>query len=84
MNWRIELADAPQNVCLFVSQYLHCLADLLHRHQTGEFHCNLALIVSNHESARALAEFHHVPFHYVPVQQANKAQIEGSTTCLAE
>jgi len=37
MNWRIEFANAPQNVALFVSQYLHCLADLLHRHQTGEF-----------------------------------------------
>src|ERR1700735_5675310 len=24
MNWRIEFEDAPQNVCLFVSQYLHC------------------------------------------------------------
>src|SRR6266581_7822635 len=32
MNWRIEFEDAQQNVALFVSQYLHCLADLLHRH----------------------------------------------------
>ena len=57
MNWRIEFARAlQQNVALFVSHYLHCLADLLHRHQTGEdFHCNLALIVSNHEDARRLA-----------------------------
>jgi formyltetrahydrofolate hydrolase len=51
MNWRIEFADASQNVALFVSQYPHCLADLLHRHQASEFRCNLAMIASNHEAA---------------------------------
>jgi formyltetrahydrofolate deformylase len=82
MNWRIEFADAPQNVALFVSQYLHCLADLLHRHQTGEFRCNLALIVSNHEDARPLAEFHGIPFHYLPVTPDTKPQIEASQLSL--
>jgi formyltetrahydrofolate deformylase len=82
MNWRIEFADAPQNVALFVSQYQHCLADLLHRHQTGEFHCNLALIVSNHEDARRLAEFHNIPFHYLPVTPATKHEVEGRQLAL--
>src|ERR1700761_8881421 len=45
MNWRIEFANQLQNVALFVSHYLHCLADLLQRYQTGEFRCNLSLIV---------------------------------------
>jgi formyltetrahydrofolate deformylase len=82
MNWRIEFADAPQNVALFVSQYLHCLADLLHRHQAGEFHCNLALIVSNHEDARPLADFHGIPFHYVPVTRETKLQVEETQRAL--
>ena len=82
MNWRLEIADAPQNVALFVSQYLHCLADLLHRHQTGEFRCNIALIVSNHESARSLAGFHNVPFHYLPVTRDNKPQTEAQQLAL--
>lgn len=77
MNWRIEFADATQNVALFVSQYLHCLADLLHRHQAGEFHCNLALIVSNHESARPLAEFYGIPFHFMPVERDTRSQVEA-------
>jgi formyltetrahydrofolate deformylase len=50
MNWRIEFADQLQNVALFVSQYPHCLADLLHRHQASEFRCSLAMIASNHEA----------------------------------
>jgi formyltetrahydrofolate deformylase len=82
MNWRIELADDLQNVALFVSQYLHCLADLLLRHQTGEFHCNLALIVSNHEAARPLAEFHNIPFHYMPVTPATKPEVEARQLAL--
>jgi formyltetrahydrofolate deformylase len=82
MNWRIEFAEAQQNVALFVSQYHHCLVDLLHRHKAGEFRCNLALIVSNHESARSLAEFHGVPFHFMPVTRDNKTQVEAAQLAL--
>ena len=76
MNWRLIFSTPPANVAIFVSHYLHCLADLLDRHQIGELNCNLSLIISNHESARSLANFHRVPFHFVPVDGANKAAPE--------
>ena len=76
MNWRLSFTSRPQNAAIFVSHYLHCLADLLHRHQTGELPCNLALIISNHESARELADFYKIPFHFLPVTNANKAVVE--------
>jgi len=76
LNWRIEFKDSPKNVAVFVSQYMHCLADLLDRHQTGEFTCNLALIVSNHESARRLAEFHGIPFHFMPMTRETRPPVE--------
>ena len=82
MNWRLELAAQLQNVALFVSHYLHCLADLLQRHQTGEFRCNLSLIVSNHKEAEALAKFHGVPFHYTPVTRETKPQVEDAQISL--
>ncbi|HZY63546.1 MAG TPA: formyltetrahydrofolate deformylase [Edaphobacter sp.] len=82
MNWRLTFSTPPQNVAIFVSHYLHCLADLLHRHQTGELPCNLSLIVSNHEQARDLAAFYRVPFHYMPVTSANKAQTEAEQLAL--
>ncbi|HEY5331056.1 MAG TPA: formyltetrahydrofolate deformylase [Acidobacteriaceae bacterium] len=78
MNWRIEFADVSRNVAIFVSQYLHCLSDLLHRHQTGEFRCNVALIASNHQNARPLAEFYNIPFHYFPVTGADKSSVEAA------
>ncbi|MBN9615348.1 MAG: formyltetrahydrofolate deformylase [Acidobacteriales bacterium 59-55] len=82
MNWRLTFANPPQNVAIFVSHYLHCLADLLHRHQTGELPCNLSFIVSNHEAARPLADFYKIPFHYLPVNASNKNQVETSQLAL--
>ena len=77
MNWQIYYSGRHPAVAIFVSQYLHCLADLLHRHQTGEFHCRIAVIISNHEGGRTLAEFYGIPFHYLPVTPQTKAEVEA-------
>jgi formyltetrahydrofolate deformylase len=82
MNWRIEFAEKVQRVAIFCSQYLHCVADLLHRHQSREFRCEFAMVVSNHASAQALAEFHGVPFHHLPVTRETKAQVEARQLAL--
>jgi formyltetrahydrofolate deformylase len=72
MRWRLELrADRPR-VALFVSQHLHCLNDLLHRHQTGELHCAIPLIVSNHPDAEPLARFYGIEFRHVPEAKAER------------
>ena len=85
LNWQLNFSDIHQNVAIFCSHYLHCVADLLHRHQTGEFRCNLALMISNHEDARALADFYRVPFHFLPVHAKDKKKAEErQLTLLAE
>lgn len=75
LNWQLKFADTSQNVAIFCSHYLHCVADLLHRHQIGEFQCNLSLIVSNHREAEPLARFYNVPFHFLPI--ATGKRVEG-------
>ncbi|MGO8718334.1 MAG: formyltetrahydrofolate deformylase [Acidobacteriaceae bacterium] len=82
LNWQLHFVETPENVAIFVSQYLHCLADLLYRHQNGEFRCKLSLIVSNHEKARALADFYEVPFHYLPVRAETRAEVEAQQMAL--
>jgi formyltetrahydrofolate deformylase len=77
MAWQLAYSDRPATVAIFVSQYLHCLADLLHRHQSGELHCKIAFIVSNHEEARGLAGFHQVPFYYLPVNPESRQRVES-------
>lgn len=84
LNWRVEFAETRQRVALFVSQYMHCLADLLDRYQTEEFRCELAMIVSNHESARRLAEFHGIPFHYMPMTRETRPEVEAQQVTLLQ
>ncbi len=77
MRWRVEDPARLARVAIFVSRYQHCLVDLLHRHQTGELPCEIALVLSNHADAKPLAEFYRVPFHHVPVDAARKAEAEA-------
>jgi formyltetrahydrofolate deformylase len=77
MQWRLEDTASRARVAIFVSRHLHCLVDLLHRHQTGELLGEIALIVSNHPDARPLAEFYRVPFHHVPVDGTRKLSAEA-------
>ena len=84
MNWRVEYSDVPARVALFVSKEDHCLMDLPHRWRVGELRCEVMMIVSNHEDTRRLAEFHDVPFHYVAVKTADKAEGERKQLQLLE
>ena len=47
MAWHLELMEDRPRVAVFVSQYQHCLADILHRHQIGELRCDIPLIITN-------------------------------------
>lgn len=76
MTWQLEFGDRNPKVAILVSQYLHCLADLLHRHATGELRCNLAVIVSNHQDAGPLAAFYGIPFLHLPVTPETRLHVE--------
>ncbi|PYV25739.1 MAG: formyltetrahydrofolate deformylase [Acidobacteria bacterium] len=76
MDWRAEYSHDLPAMALFVSSYLHCLVDLLHRYQIGELRCTIPLIISNHHDARELAAFHGIPYHHIPVDPTNKAEAE--------
>jgi formyltetrahydrofolate deformylase len=77
MQWQLKAMPDVPRVALFVSQYLHCLVDILHRQQAGELHCTIPLIVSNHRGAEALAKFYDVEFHHVPVTPDTKKEAEA-------
>jgi len=77
MQWQLKLAQKRPRMAIMVSQYDHCLADLLHRHQSGELNCDIPLIVSNHKDTQRLAEFYGIPFYHVEVSKETKAQAEA-------
>jgi len=77
MHWNLTSSERPQRVGLFCSQYLHCMADLLHRWRAGELVCEIPLIVSNHREVEKLAAFYGVPFEHVPVTAETRTQAEA-------
>lgn len=84
MQWRLALSAKPLRVALFCSQYLHCMADLLHRWRTGELACAIPVIVSNHRSVENLARYYDVPFEYMPMTAATKAEAESQELALLD
>lgn len=78
MEWRMRDRASRQRVMLLVSKFDHCLADILYRWRTGELEMHPTAIVSNHplETYHGL-DMSGVPFHYLPVTKATKAEQEA-------
>ena len=77
MHWQLKLSQHKTRVAIMVSQYDHCLADLLHRHKSGELACEIPLIISNHRDTEALVKFYGIDFHYIEVNKSNKPEVEA-------
>jgi formyltetrahydrofolate deformylase len=81
MRWKLSASPRRPRIALFCSQYLHCMADLLHRWRTGELSCEIPLSVSNHRAVENLAAFYGIPFEFISVaahgrQFAEQRQLE--------
>jgi len=74
MDWYLRDVQKKQKVVMLASHSSHCLADLLHRWHSGELHCDIPCVISNHENLRSMVEWHGIPFHYVPVTKENKPE----------
>lgn len=78
MQWQLKFSSHKPRLALMVSQYDHCLVDLLHRHKNGELACEIPLIISNHLDAEVLAKFYGIDFHHIPVKREKKAEAEAA------
>ena len=63
--------DARRRMGILVSQFDHCLTELLHRWEGGELDVDLTCVVSNHQRDRntyvsRFLERHGVPLYYIP------------------
>lgn len=76
MKWQLSYDDDVQRVAIFVSQYDHCLYDLLWRHQSGELPGEISVVVSNHETLGSVADKFGVEFHHVPISKETKGAQE--------
>src|SRR5271154_2551260 len=63
IKYHLALTGDRPRIAILVSSYDHCLADLLYRHSTGDLACDIVMIISNHPTAKPMADFYRVPFH---------------------
>ncbi len=73
-----------ERTAIFVSKELHCLQELLWEWQNGDVETDIAVVISNHEDARALVESFHIPFHYIPAHKDIRQQVEQEQIRLIE
>lgn len=74
MDWQLSDSVARKRVVVLVSKQIHCLYDLLERWQSRELDIDIAAVISNHEVARGLVEWHGIAFRHVPFAGKDKSQ----------
>ena len=84
MEFDLRPADAPYRTILMVSKFGHCLNDLLFRWRSGGIAMDVAAVVSNHRDLEPLVSSYGVPFHYLPVTPATKAEAEAEGRLASE
>lgn len=75
-TFRLRDERSHEHLLVMVSQYDHCLLDLLYRMDNGELAVEIPIVVSNHETCRPLCERYGIPFVHLPVTADTKAQQE--------
>jgi formyltetrahydrofolate deformylase len=77
MQWQMYDTAVLPRVLIMVSKFDHCLEDLLYRKRIGELKMDVAAIVSNHPLLQPIAIQHQIPYVYLPVTEATKAEQES-------
>ena len=77
MQWDLRLDRDVPRMAIFVSKTDHCLYDILLRHRSGELHCDIPLIVSNHPDLEPIAEQFGVDYRVFQITKENKQAQEA-------
>ncbi|MFI7481640.1 formyltetrahydrofolate deformylase [Kocuria sp. M1R5S2] len=83
MSYRIH-DQTPPRLLVMVSKSGHCLNDLIFRWRAGGLGGEIALVASNHEDLRPMAEAAGLPYVHIPVSPATKEEAEQRMLDLVE
>jgi formyltetrahydrofolate deformylase len=84
MTWRLHDQAQRVRTLVMVSQFGHCLNDLLFRWSSGALPVDITGVVSNHEVYRGLTESYRLPFHHIPVTPDTKPDAEAALMSIVE
>jgi len=82
MRTNVAISGFQPKVALFVSKADHCFHDLILRWKAGDFPCEISVVVSNHETLKADAEWYGIPFEHVSVTKESKSEAEAKQLSL--
>ncbi len=77
MEWGIHDTAKRMKVLLMVSNFGHCLNDLLYRWRIGALPVEIVGVVSNHLTYQKVVVNHDLPFHHINVTKQNKPEAEA-------
>ncbi|PCD77529.1 formyltetrahydrofolate deformylase [Pseudothioclava arenosa] len=84
MDWAIHDASHKTKVLLMVSNFGHCLNDLLYRWRIGALPIEIVGVISNHMTYQKVVVNHDIPFHQIRVTKDNKPQAEAQLMAVVE
>ncbi|WP_125613227.1 formyltetrahydrofolate deformylase [Specibacter cremeus] len=76
MDFQFHDERVPR-IAVMVSKFGHCLNDLIYRWRSGTLGADIAMVISNHEDLRQMAESAGLPFIHVPVTAESKPAAEA-------
>lgn len=82
MKTKVAISGDKPKIAIFVSKFDHCFHDLILRWKAGEYPCEIALIVSNHETLADVAAHYGIPFKHIPVTKDTKPDAEAAQLAL--
>lgn len=84
MEWAIHAGASRMKVLLMVSNFGHCLNDLLYRWRIGALPIDIVGVVSNHLTYQKVVVNHDLPFYNIRVTKENKADAEARLLALVD
>ncbi len=84
LTWQFHDASHRMKVLLMVSNFGHCLNDLLYRWRIGALPIDIVGVVSNHMTYQKVVVNHDIPFHHIKVTKDNKPEAEARLMALIE
>ena len=77
LRWELHDCAVRPRILIAVSKFDHCLLDLLHRWKGGALAADIPLVISNHDDARDLVEWHGIDYEHLPITKDTKPEQEG-------
>lgn len=65
-----------KDIVILATKEMHCLGDLLIKHEAGELDANITAVISNHDSLRGLVEKFGIPFECISHEDLTRGEHE--------